>query len=70
VRELIAGIDFLEFRPSEIAAAVAISITEETQAAENSAQAFSNLSHHVQQVKLWLQLTQKKKQKRVHLMFE
>jgi len=70
VRELIAGIDFLEFRPSEIAAAVAISITEETQVAENSAQAFSNLSHHVQQVKLWLQLTQKKKQKRVHLMFE
>uniref|UniRef100_A0A7C9AR74 Uncharacterized protein n=1 Tax=Opuntia streptacantha TaxID=393608 RepID=A0A7C9AR74_OPUST len=48
----IKGIDFLEFRPSEIAAAVAISITEETQVAENSAQAFSNLSHHVQQEKV------------------
>lgn len=29
--ELNAGIDFLEFRPSEIAAAVAISIAGETQ---------------------------------------
>jgi len=69
VRELNAGIDFLEFRPSEIAAAVAVSLTEETQVAENSVQAFPFLSLHVQQVKLWLQLTQKKKEK-VHLKFE
>lgn len=45
----IKGIDFLEFRPSEIAAAVAISLPEETQVAENSVQAFPFLSLHVQQ---------------------
>lgn len=32
--ETIAGIDFLEFRPSEIAAAVAIAVLRESQATE------------------------------------
>ncbi|GMH17391.1 hypothetical protein Nepgr_019232 [Nepenthes gracilis] len=49
----IKGIDFLEFRPSEIAAAVAISVTGETQAV-NSGRAISFLIEHVQKERLLL----------------
>ena len=45
----IAGIDFLEFRPSEVAAAAAVSVAGETQTVdiENS---ISFLTQHVEKV--------------------
>lgn len=49
--ELIAGIDFLEYRPSEIAAAVAISIAGETQTVDIE-KAISVLIEPVEKVKL------------------
>lgn len=51
MRELNAGIDLMEFRPSEIAAAVAIFVTQETQIVELTDKAFSFLSDHVEKVK-------------------
>lgn len=54
-----AGIDFLEFRPSEIAAAVAISVVGETQTVHTE-KAISVLIQNVDKVKTmvvvqWLQ---------------
>lgn len=46
-----AGIDFLEFRPSEIAAAVAISVAGENQTVDIE-KAISVIIHHVEKVKL------------------
>lgn len=40
--ELNAAIDLLEFKPSEISAAVAISVTEETQTVKHSDSPFSS----------------------------
>lgn len=48
--ELIAGIDFLEFRPSEIAAAVAISISRQIQ--EVDIDKAMSCFKHVEKVKL------------------
>lgn len=42
-----AGIDFLEFRPSEIAAAVAMSVVGETQSVFDTEKAMSSLIQHV-----------------------
>lgn len=50
--ELNAGIDFLEFKPSEIAAAVAISVTGETKTVVDTEKAISLLTQHVKKVKL------------------
>ena len=48
-----AGIDWLEFKPSEIAASVAISVTHETQTVENPDIAFSLLYlQQLQKVKI------------------
>ena len=49
-----AGIDFLEFKPSEIAAAVAISVAVETKTVDTE-KAISVLTYHVQKVKLVVQ---------------
>lgn len=49
-----AGIDFLEFKPSEVAAAVAISVTGETKTVDNE-KAISALTQHVKKVKLVVQ---------------
>lgn len=46
-----AGIDFLEFRPSEIAAAVAIAVVGEIKTVD-AEQAIPVLSQHVEKVKL------------------
>lgn len=43
--EFNAGIDFLEFRPSEIAAAVAISVSEEIKAVVDIDRAVSRFIH-------------------------
>ena len=45
-----AGIDFLEFKPSEIAAAVAISVAVENKTVDTE-KAISALAQHVQKVK-------------------
>ena len=45
-----AGIDFLEFKPFEIAAAVAISVAIETKRVDTE-KAMSALAQHVQKVK-------------------
>lgn len=47
-----AGIDFLEFKPSEIAAAVAISVARETETVVDTEKAISLLTQHVKKVKL------------------
>ena len=47
-----AGIDFLEFKPSEIAAAVAISVTGEAKTVVDTEKAISVLSQHVEKVKV------------------
>lgn len=47
-----AGIDFLEFKPSEIAGAVAISVTGETKTVVDTEKAISLLTQHVKKVKL------------------
>lgn len=49
--KLNAGIDFLEFKPSEIAAAVAISVAGETKTVVDADKAVSALSQYVQKVK-------------------
>lgn len=46
-----AGIHFLEFRPSEVAAAVAIAVVGETKTVD-AEQAISVLTQHVKKVKL------------------
>lgn len=56
--ELNAGIDFLEFRPSEIAAAVAISVAAETKTVDIE-KAISVLIQHVEKVYLHLLLVVK-----------
>ena len=64
--ELNAGIDFLEFRPSEIAAAVAISIAGETQTVDIE-KAISAVIEPVKKVKLgwsWSNNHYKKKKKK------
>nr|CAA71244.1 cyclin-D like protein [Oxybasis rubra] len=48
----IKGIDLMEFRPSEIAAAVAISVTQQTQIVEFTDKAFSFLTDHVEKERL------------------
>lgn len=48
----IKGIDLMEFRPSEIAAAVAIFVTQETQIVELTDKAFSFLSDHVEKERM------------------
>lgn len=56
-----AGIDFLEFKPSEIAAAVAISVSGEDEQAQNIDKAISCFIH-VEKVnlKFWLDPTRNK----------
>lgn len=49
--ELNAGIDFLEFKPSEIAAAVAISVARESKTVDIDKAIFA-LAQHVQKVKM------------------
>lgn len=49
-----AGIDFLEFKPSVIAAAVAISFAVKTETVD-SEKALSALVHHVQKVNMVVQ---------------
>ncbi|GAB2290741.1 hypothetical protein Dimus_025014 [Dionaea muscipula] len=51
IMSIIKGIDFLEFRPSEIAAAVAIYVTRENHTADTEA-AISRLSGHVEKGRL------------------
>lgn len=45
-----AGIELMEFKPSVIAAAVAISVTQDTQIVELTHKAFSLLIDHVEKV--------------------
>ena len=52
MRVLNAGIDLMEFRPSVIASAVAICVTQETQTGEFTDKAFAFLTHQVDKVKL------------------
>ncbi|GMH00222.1 hypothetical protein Nepgr_002061 [Nepenthes gracilis] len=51
IMSTIKGIDFLEFRPSEIAAAVAISVTVETETVDTS-KVISLISEHVEKERL------------------
>ncbi|XP_021743642.1 cyclin-D4-1-like isoform X2 [Chenopodium quinoa] len=48
----IKGIDLMEFRPSEIAAAVAISVTQQNQIVECTDKAFSFLTDHLEKERL------------------
>ncbi|KAL1817628.1 hypothetical protein ACET3Z_020202 [Daucus carota] len=51
ILSIIKGIDFLEFRPSEIAAAVALSVAGETQTVDTE-KALYELHHHLQKDKV------------------
>lgn len=57
--ELNAGIDFLEFKPSEVAAAVAISLAGETKTVDTE-KAISVLTQYVKKVKSVVQLQNQK----------